>query len=117
MSVRVGVGKGAQNGVLIKNAEALELMDKVNALIVDKTGTLTEGKPTVEKIGTFSDSMPENDVLQYIVLLNTNSEHPLTKATIKYGKENHTVILHSENFNAVAGKGVDARIDIKKISL
>ena len=53
MSIMVGVGKGAQNGVLIKNAEALEKMDKVTTLIVDKTGTITEGKPTVEKIGVF----------------------------------------------------------------
>ena len=56
MSVMVGVGRGAQNGVLIKNAEALEKMDKVDTLIVDKTGTITEGKPTVDKIGVFGDS-------------------------------------------------------------
>ena len=63
MSVMVGVGKGAQNGVLIKNAEALEKMDKVNTLIVDKTGTITEGKPTVETVGAFNDALSEKEVL------------------------------------------------------
>ena len=108
MSVMVGVGKGAQNGVLIKNAEALEKMDKVNTLIVDKTGTITEGKPTVETVGAFNDALSEKEVLQYIVSLNTNSEHPLAEATVKYGKEHNAEILKSEDFSAVTGKGVEA---------
>ncbi|GAK76437.1 lead, cadmium, zinc and mercury transportingATPase [Nonlabens ulvanivorans] len=77
MSVMVGVGKGAQNGVLIKNAEALEKMDKVDTLIVDKTGTITEGKPTVEKMGSFLDRFRESDITQLIASLNSSSEHPL----------------------------------------
>ena len=117
MSVMVGVGKGAQNGVLIKNAEALEKMDKVNTLIVDKTGTITEGKPTVETVGAFSDILNEKEVLQYIVSLNTNSEHPLAEATVKYGKEHNTEILKSEDFSAVTGKGVKAIINDKKVAL
>lgn len=117
MSVMVGVGKGAQNGVLIKNAEALEKMDKVNTLIVDKTGTITEGKPTVETIGAFSDTLNETELLQYIVSLNTNSEHPLAEATVKYGKEHNVEILKSEEFSAVTGKGVEAIINDKKVAL
>ncbi|WP_350286883.1 heavy metal translocating P-type ATPase [uncultured Croceitalea sp.] len=117
MSVMVGVGKGAQNGVLIKNAEALEKMNKVNTLIVDKTGTITEGKPTVEKVGAFEGGFNENEVLSYIVSLNTNSEHPLAKATVKYGKEHSGDILKSTNFSAVTGKGVEAEINGKKIAL
>ena len=117
MSVMVGVGTGAQNGVLIKNAEALEKMDKVNTLIVDKTGTITEGKPTVETVGAFSDALSEKEVLQYIVSLNTNSEHPLAEATVKYGKEHNAEILKSEDFSAVTGKGVEARIDSKNVAL
>ncbi len=117
MSVMVGVGKGAQNGVLIKNAEALEKMDKVNTLIVDKTGTITEGKPTVETVGAFSDVLNESEVLQYIVSLNTNSEHPLAEATVKYGKEHKAEIIKSENFSAVTGKGVEAIINDKKVAL
>ncbi|WP_179319601.1 heavy metal translocating P-type ATPase [Winogradskyella helgolandensis] len=117
MSVMVGVGKGAQNGVLIKNAEALEKMDKVNTLIVDKTGTITEGKPTVETVGAFNDALSEKEVLQYIVSLNTNSEHPLAEATVKYGKEHNAEILKSEDFSAVTGKGVEAKIDGQKVAL
>ncbi|GGG43785.1 heavy metal translocating P-type ATPase [Bizionia arctica] len=117
MSVMVGVGKGAQNGVLIKNAEALEKLDKVDTLIIDKTGTITEGKPTVEKMGSFNNGFSESDVLQYIVTLNSHSEHPLAEATVKYGKEQHVELLKSDGFSAVTGKGVEAIIDGKKVAL
>lgn len=117
MSVMVGVGKGAQNGVLIKNAEALEKFHKIDTLIIDKTGTITEGKPTVESIGSFNNGFSENELLQYIASLNTNSEHPLAEATVKYGKEQHTEIINSENFNAVTGKGVEATINSQNVAL
>lgn len=117
MSVMVGVGKGAQNGVLIKNAEALEKMDKVDTLIIDKTGTITEGKPTVEKVGAFGTDFSENEVLQYIVSLNKSSEHPLAEATVKYGKEKKTDFLDAKNFSAVTGKGVEGTINGKKVDL
>lgn len=117
MSVMVGVGKGAQNGVLIKNAEALEKLDKVDTLIIDKTGTITEGKPTVEKVGAFGNDFSESEVLQYIVSLNSNSEHPLAEATVKYGKEQRTEIIKSDAFSAVTGKGVEATINTKKVAL
>lgn len=117
MSVMVGVGKGAQNGVLIKNAEALEKMNEVNTLIIDKTGTITEGKPTVERVGIFTKNLSEDELLRYIVSLNINSEHPLAEATIKYGKEHNVEILPSKNFIAVTGKGVNAEIADKTIAL
>ena len=117
MSVMVGVGKGAQNGVLIKNAEALEKMDKVDTLIVDKTGTITEGKPTVEKMGSFDNGFSDSEVLQYIVSLNNQSEHPLAEATIKYGKEQKADFLKADGFNAVTGKGVEGNVNGKKVAL
>jgi len=117
MSVMVGVGKGAQNGVLIKNAEALEKMDKVDTLIVDKTGTITEGKPTVEKVGSFEKGFTETEVLQYIVSLNSQSEHPLAEATVKYGKEQNAEFLKADGFNAVTGKGVEGKVNNKKVAL
>jgi Cu+-exporting ATPase len=117
MSIMVGVGKGAQNGVLIKNAEALERMDKVDTLIIDKTGTITEGKPTVEKVGVFGKDFSEKEVLQFIVSLNKMSEHPLAAATVKYGKEQSIEILNAENFSAVTGKGVEGNINGKKVDL
>lgn len=117
MSIMVGVGKGAQNGVLVKNAEALEKMYKVDTLIVDKTGTITEGKPTVEAIGASKGDYSENEVLQYIASLNSSSEHPLAEATVKYGKEQGVEVLKTENFNAVTGKGVEGKINGKKVAL
>ncbi len=116
MSVMVGVGKGAQNGVLIKSAEALEKMNKVSTLIVDKTGTITEGKPTVETVRAFGD-LKEREILSHMVSLNTNSEHPLAEATVKYGKEHNAEIMKSESFSAVTGKGVEAEINGKKVAL
>ena len=117
MSVMVGVGKGAQNGVLIKNAEALEKMLKVDTLIVDKTGTITEGKPNVEKVGSFVKHLSDTDILQFVVSLNSNSEHPLARATVRYGKEKKIETLKTEGFQAVIGKGVIGRIGDKAISL
>ncbi len=117
MSVMVGVGKGAQNGVLIKNAEALEKMDKVDTLIIDKTGTITEGKPTVEKVGAFNSALSEKEVLQYIVSLNSKSEHPLAEATVKYGKEQNVEIFNADKFSAVTGKGVEGTVNGKKVEL
>ncbi len=102
---------------MIKNAEALEKMDKVDVLIIDKTGTITEGKPTVEKVGSFNPEFAEKEVLQYIVSLNGNSEHPLAEATVKYGREQKTEIINSEGFRAVTGKGVEATIKNKKVAL
>ncbi|MBU2995372.1 heavy metal translocating P-type ATPase [Cellulophaga baltica] len=117
MSVMVGVGKGAQNGVLIKNAEALEKMDKVDTLIVDKTGTITEGKPTVEKMGSFNDSFSESEITQLIASLNSSSEHPLAEATVKYGREQNIEISKTDNFSAVTGKGVEGTVEGKKLDL
>jgi len=120
MSVMVGVGKGAQNGVLIKNAEALETLNKIDALIVDKTGTITEGKPSVEKVG-FTEDFSEEEVLQYIVSLNQNSEHPLADATVRYGREKNSDPeasgLKTTDFNSVTGKGVTGTINGKKVAL
>lgn len=117
MSVMVGVGKGAQNGVLIKNAEALEKLNKVDTLIIDKTGTITEGKPTVEKVGAFNALFSEHDLLEMIASLNTNSEHPLADATVKYGAEMKAVIFASSDFGAITGKGVEAIVNNKKVAL
>jgi Cu+-exporting ATPase len=117
MSVMVGVGKGAQNGVLIKNAEALEKMDTVDTLIVDKTGTITEGKPTVEKIGAFGEHYSENELIHFIASLNSSSEHPLAEATVKYGKEQNVELSKTEKFSAVTGKGVEGTVDGIRLAL
>ena len=115
MSVMVGVGKGAQSGVLIKNAEALENMNKVNVLITDKTGTITEGKPSVEKV--FASNNNENDLLQNIASLNQYSEHPLAQAVVNYAKTKSISLIEVKDFEAVAGKGVIGTVTNKKVAL
>lgn len=116
MSVMVGVGKGAQNGVLIKNAEALEEMNKIDTLIIDKTGTITEGKPSVEKVVADENSTKEN-VIQISASLNQQSEHPLAKATQKYAKGKNIDFLEISDFDSVTGKGVKGNINGKKAAL
>ncbi len=106
MSVMVGVGRGAQSGVLIKNAESLEKMNKVDVVIVDKTGTITEGKPSVEKVVTVSSEYSESALIQVISSLNQYSEHPLAEAIVKFGKKRAVTIESVSDFEAVAGKGV-----------
>jgi Cu2+-exporting ATPase len=115
MSVMVGVGKGAQSGVLIKNAEALENMNKVNVLITDKTGTITEGKPSVEKI--YATNNNDNDLLQSIASLNQYSEHPLAQAVVNYSKTKSISLIEVKDFEAVAGKGVTGTVTNKKVAL
>ena len=116
MSVMVGVGKGAQNGVLIKNAEALENLSKVDVLITDKTGTITEGKPSVEKV---VNSKGEFDaiLLGYITSLNQYSEHPLAEAIVNFAAKNEIKPQPSVDFEAVMGKGVIGTVDGKKVAI
>ena len=115
MSVMVGVGKGAKSGVLIKNAEVLEKMDKIDVLITDKTGTLTEGKPSVEKIVV--KDRDENEVLGKIASLNQSSEHPLATAVVNFAKSKIVSFSKVENFESVTGKGVKGSINNELIIL
>ncbi|MCJ8154310.1 heavy metal translocating P-type ATPase [Chryseobacterium sp. SSA4.19] len=117
MSLMVGIGKGAKNGVLIKNAEALEQMNKVNVLITDKTGTLTEGKPFVEHIETIDNSQDHSQILKLAYSLNQNSEHPLSGAVIKRAKEKNISPEKTENFENISGKGIKGDIKGKTVYL
>jgi Cu+-exporting ATPase len=115
MSVMVGVGKGAQSGVLIKNAEALEKMDKVDVLITDKTGTITEGKPSMEKVVAFEGN--EDDLLVKIASLNQSSEHPLAKAVVDAALKKELKLAKVDNFESITGKGVIGNISNEEIAL
>ena len=117
MSVMVGVGKGAQSGVLIKNAEALEKMNEIDILIIDKTGTITEGKPSVEKVISANTDFSEKDILQKIISLNSSSEHPLAHAILRYGEEKKIALKPVSNFEAITGKGVIGNLEGKKLAL
>jgi len=117
MSVMVGVGRGAQTGVLIKNAEALEKMNSVNTLIIDKTGTITEGKPSVEKVIATTHIVDETTLLQYMTSLNQYSEHPLAEAIVNYGRSKNVSTFKVNDFEAIAGKGVTGTFEKIKIAL
>lgn len=117
MSVMVGVGKGAQSGVLIKNAESLEKMNAIDIVIIDKTGTVTEGKPSVEKVVSGHLDFDEQKILERIVALNNSSEHPLAQATLRYGEENRVTVQPVINFEAVTGKGVTGILKEEKLAL
>lgn len=105
MSVMVGVGKGAQIGVLVKNARALEQMSDIDVVVIDKTGTVTEGRPSVEKVVAASGYSKE-EVLQNIANLNAHSEHPLASATMRYSNEQGMEAEPVDQFQSVTGKGV-----------
>ena len=107
VSVMVGVTKGARQGILIKNAEALERMKQVDTLIIDKTGTLTEGKPSVSKLIPFAD-YSEQALLPILYGINKDSEHPLAKATNTYAAQQGATPLAMTGFKALAGRGVTA---------
>src|SRR5690554_297729 len=110
MSVMVGIGKGAQSGILIKNAEALETLPKVDTLVIDKTGTLTEGKPSVEKL-VASAGYSSDEALQFLASINAHSEHPLGKSTVDEAKKQGVKLLDTKDFHNESGKGVCATVD------
>lgn len=116
MSIMVGVGKGAQAGVLIKNAEALERMERVDTLVVDKTGTLTEGKPTVTKI-VVAEGFTEGDLLVLAASLEQSSEHPLAHAIVVAAKDKGLDLSQAEDFDSPTGKGVIGKVKGQSVAL
>jgi P-type Cu+ transporter len=116
MSIMVGVGIGAQHGVLIKNAEALELMEKVDTLVVDKTGTLTEGHPFLTHIVT-DNTVDETTILLLAASLENQSEHPLAQAIVRAGKEKHLPIEQIEAFEAHTGMGIVGKVKGRHIAI
>jgi P-type Cu+ transporter len=116
MSIMVGVGRGAQEGVLIKNAEALERMEKVNTLIVDKTGTLTEGKPRVTAISPLG-VLSEDEILRLAASVERHSEHPLALAIVKSAEERGLVLADANGFSSDAGRGATAIAEGHRIAV
>lgn len=116
MSIMVGTGRGAMAGVLIKNAEALETLEKVDTLVVDKTGTLTEGKPRVVTIET-QDEFSQDELLRLVASLEQASEHPLGEAIVKGAQEKDLDFMPVEDFESITGKGVKGRVDGKVVAI
>jgi Cu+-exporting ATPase len=116
MSIMVGTGKGASLGVLIKNAEALEIMEKINTIVVDKTGTLTEGKPrlvAVQAIGGFA----EDEVLQLAASLERASEHPLAESIVQGAGDRGISLSQTEEFASITGQGVTGNVNGRTVAL
>jgi Cu+-exporting ATPase len=116
MSIMVGVGRGAQAGVLIKNAEALERFEKIDTLVVDKTGTLTEGRPAVTAIAVTS-GFEETELLRLAASLERGSEHPLADAILRAAKERNLPLSEAQDFDSPVGKGVLGTVDGKRLVL
>ena len=116
MSIMVGTGKGAQNGVLIKNAEALESMEKVDTIVVDKTGTLTAGKPELTAIDV-QVGQDEDEFLALVASVESASEHPLAEAIVRAAQERSLIIPKATDFKSTTGEGVQAVVDGKKVAI
>ncbi|MFN0108707.1 MAG: heavy metal translocating P-type ATPase [Blastocatellia bacterium] len=117
MSVMVGTGRGAMAGVLIKNAEALETLAKVDTLVVDKTGTLTEGKPRLVSLLAVNGKETENELLRLAASLELASEHPLAAAIVAAAEEQNLELVGVDGFESLTGKGVVGQVDGKQVAL
>lgn len=116
MSIMVGTGRGAQMGVLIKNAEVLETMEKVDVLVIDKTGTLTEGKPKLVTVQP-AEGFDEDTLLRMAASLEQNSEHPLAAAILQYAKKQNIKLSDAQDFDSVTGEGITGRIKGRKVNV
>ncbi|ACV26769.1 heavy metal translocating P-type ATPase [Kangiella koreensis] len=114
MSVMVGVGKAAEAGVLIRNGESLQTASKITAMVLDKTGTITEGSPKVTDIVSFND-LSDDENLKLAASLETGSEHPLAQSIVESAKEKDIELSKSSDFNAIAGHGVEGNVDGKHL--
>jgi heavy metal translocating P-type ATPase len=116
MSIMVGTGRGAQLGILVKDASAIEEMNKVDILIIDKTGTITEGKPSLKEFKSFG-KLSDEEILMLAASIDSNSEHPLAEAIVRGAKEKKIELIKLEEFESITGKGVKALYKAKKIGL
>lgn len=118
MSIMVGTGHGAKNGVLVKKAEALETLEKVNAIVVDKTGTLTIGKPKLQTVILNEElKMTEDDVLRFAASLEKSSEHPLADAIVQAAVERNLKLEKVSDFESITGKGIVGKIEGKTVEV
>jgi heavy metal translocating P-type ATPase len=111
MSIMVGTGRGATFGVLIKEARVIEEMKRVNVLVIDKTGTLTEGKPSVKSIKSFDNSFSEETILAIAASLESSSEHPLAEAIVRAAKDKRLQLKQVTDFRSITGKGISGKLD------
>jgi len=116
IAIMVGTGRGAQAGVLVRNAEALEILEKVDTLVIDKTGTLTEGKPKVETVVAAAGEQ-EDELVRLAATLEQGSEHPLGAAVIAAARERGLKLSPSEKFESITGRGIRGKVDEKEVAV
>jgi Cu+-exporting ATPase len=118
-SIMVGTGKGAENGILIKSAESLELAHKIQTIVLDKTGTLTQGNPTVTDFITVNGTANGNEIklLNLAAAIERNSEHPLAEAVVKYAQAQEAKLAEVQNFEAIAGSGVQGIVSDRLVQI
>jgi len=116
-SVMVGTGKGAENGILIKGAESLELAHQIETIVLDKTGTITEGKPTVTDFISTVGSANELQILRLAASIERNSEHPLAEAVVRYAQSQEVILDNVQNFEAIAGSGVEGMVSNQLVQI
>ncbi len=116
-AIMVGTGKGAEHGILIRNAESLEKAHQISAILLDKTGTITKGEPTVTDFVPMDKTIPREQIIQIAVSLEKNSEHPLAAAIVHYGTREGTQLFPAQSFEAIEGKGAYGIVDGKRVAI
>jgi P-type Cu+ transporter len=119
MSILVGTGKGAENGILIRGADSLERAHRIQTIILDKTGTLTQGKPTVTDFVTLNGADPSQELqlLKLAATLERNSEHPLAEAVVRYAQAQSVALGEAQHFQAIVGSGVQGVVDTHRVQI
>jgi Cu+-exporting ATPase len=117
MAIMVGTGRGAQAGVLIKNAEALETLEKVDTIVFDKTGTLTEGKPRVLSVSARAKDLRDDELLRFAASLERRSEHPLASAIVAAAQERNLILKEPQDFQSETGKGVQGMVEGRLVAV
>jgi len=117
MSIMVGTGRAAQSGVLVKDAAAIEEMNKIDTVLVDKTGTLTVGKPALRAYTSFNSNKKDDEILQLAASVDKNSEHPVAESIVKGTREKNIPLLEVDDFESITGMGVQAKLNGKRIGL
>src|SRR5205814_654846 len=115
--IMVGTGRGARSGVLIRNAEALEVMEKIDTLLVDKTGTLTEGRPKLVEIHRSGSELSEQEILRLAASVERSSEHPLAQAVVRAAEDHKLPLATTSDFRSITGGGVEAMVAGKRVAM
>ena len=117
MAIMVGTGKGAKQGILVKDARAIEEMHKVTTLVIDKTGTITQGKPSLQEVQSITEKHTKDNILKLVASLESSSEHPLAHAIVVAAEEKGLKLQKVDDFNSITGKGITGKVEGKQVAI